>query len=212
MVSNACFMVSQRSSIKRRVISFTNSSITNSTSLLISFSNISELSPYRRNTGTSHHPCALSLPQISQCLWYQHWDGVIESRCCRWRWSANCWGWRWRPICYHTAFYPHFCTITVQSSISFCQGHLCPYHPAVRPLGGIISFHPLCVAPDHGSHGLRFWWPLQTDSQLHSALIIHRVNSGFPMDGIAAATHLSHSVQLPALPVLFQFPPQIAIR
>jgi hypothetical protein len=32
------------------------------------------------------------------------------------------------------------------------------------------------------------------------------------MDGITAVTHLSHSGQLPALPVLFQFPPQIAIR
>ena len=44
--------------------------------------------------------------------------------------------------------------------------------PVSRTLGGIISFHPLCVAPECGSHILRFWLPLQTVFQLNSAIII----------------------------------------
>ena len=55
-------------------------------------------------------------------------------------------------FCYHRAFYPYFCIITIQYSISFHQGFCIPIARCCGLLEGLYSvisqsqFHPLCVA------------------------------------------------------------------
>ena len=65
-VSRACFIVSPRSSIKRRANSFTSSSVIKVFSAcLIIFLGILANAPYQKNTDTSHHLCALILSRTA---------------------------------------------------------------------------------------------------------------------------------------------------